>query len=206
MWIEILIFAAIAAFVLFRLYTVLGRRVGRQAPPIPSGGPPAEAAEAPVADLRPAFTGPGAAGMEAIRRADSGFAPDDFLAGARGAYEMIVTAFAAGDRETLRRFLAPAVFEKYDAAIAEREGRGLTQTTDIVRLSDTKIEDAELDGRVARLKVAFDADLSTVLRTADGAVAEGDPGRTRAAHEVWTFERDIRSRDPNWVLAKVSRA
>lgn len=205
---QLLIFAAIAAFVLFRLYMVLGRRVGRQAPPPPVSGRPRtlEAEPAAAEGLRPAFTGPGAAGMEAIRRADGTFAPETFLTGARAAYEMIVQAFAEGDRETLRRFLAPTVYERYDTAITEREGRGLTQTTDIVRLSDAKIEDAELDGRMARVKVAFDADLSTVLRNAEGVVVEGDPSRVRAAHEIWTFERDVKARDPNWMLARVSRA
>lgn len=199
---QILIFAALAAFVLFRLYMVLGRRVGHQAPPQPRPGQ--QTAQAPE-NLRPAFTGPGAAGMEAIRRADGVFNPETFLEGARGAYEMIVDAFADGDRETLGRFLASAVLAKYETAIAERESRGLTQTTDIVRLSETAIEDAELDGRMARVTVAFTADLTTVLRDADGAVAEGDPSRVRTARELWTFERDVKARDPNWILAKVSR-
>jgi predicted lipid-binding transport protein (Tim44 family) len=203
---QLLIFAALAAFVLFRLYTVLGRRVGRQAPPPVPGRPvPADIVDAPVDGPRPAFTGPGAPGMEAIRRADGAFTPESFLDGARSAYEMIVQAFAEGDRDTLRRFLAPSVYEKYETAIADRETRGLTQTTDIVRLSSVKIEDAELDGRIARVKVGFDADLNTMLRNAEGALVEGDPSRTRAAHEVWTFERDVKARDPNWTLAKVSR-
>ncbi len=209
MLLQLLIFAALAAFVLFRLYTVLGRRVGRQAPP-PGAEPDRATAERtaknPMEGPRPAFTGPGAAGMEAIRRADGDFEPESFLAGARGAYEMIVRAFAEGDRETLRRFLAPSVYEKYDASIAEREQRGLSQSTDIVRLAEVKIEDAELAGRMARVKVGFDADLATVLRNADGEAVEGDPSRVRHAHEVWTFERDVRARDPNWLLAKVSRS
>jgi predicted lipid-binding transport protein (Tim44 family) len=205
---QILIFAALAAFVLFRLYMVLGRRVGRQPPPPPAPGRPRalETEPSTAETLRPAFTGPGAAGLEAIHRADSGFTPESFIEGARGAYEMIVQAFAEGDRQTLQRFLAPPVYEKYDAAIADREQRGLTQTTDLVRLSGAKIDDAELDGRMARVKVAFDAELNTVLRDAEGVVVEGDPSRTRPAHEVWTFERDVKARDPNWMLAKVSRA
>ncbi len=209
MLLQLLIFAGLAAFILFRLYTVLGRRVGRQAPP-PGVGQQArggEETDSGVSDgPRPAFTGPGAAGMEAIRRADGNFEPANFLEGARGAYEMIVQAFADGDRDTLGQFLAPAVYERYDTAISEREERGLTQQTDIVRLSDAEIVDAELDGRTARVKVGFEAELSTVMRNAEGEVVEGDPVRMRHASEVWTFERDIRARDPNWTLAKVSRA
>jgi len=204
---QIIIFAAIAGFLLFRLYSVLGRRTGHE----PSARPQSEAAPRAEEALaregpRLAFTGPGAAGMEEIRRADSDFDPESFLDGARGAYEMIVQAFAEGDRETLKRFTAPPVYKRYDAAIAEREEKNLTQTTDIVRLARAEIADAELDGRTARVSVRFEADLSTIIRDEDGEVVEGDPSRIRTAQETWTFERDVGGRDPNWVLARVRRA
>lgn len=202
---QLLIFAALAAFVLFRLYTVLGRRVGRQAPPAEAAPMRKDKAESASETLRPAFTGPGAAGMEAIRRADGVFDPDEFLKGARGAYEMIVQAFADGDRQTLRRFLAQDVYERYEKAIEDREAKGLTQNTDIVRIVEVQIQDAELDGRTAQVQVGFEAELSTVMQNAEGEVVEGDPARIRNARETWTFERDVKGRDPNWTLVKVSR-
>ena len=204
---QIIIFAAIAGFFIYRLDSVLGRRTGHE--PVPGK----EAKEPTLRDAnvrndgpRPAFTGPGAAGMEAIRRADSSFDPDEFVEGARSAYEMIVQAFAEGDRDTLKRFTAGPVYERYDAAIAEREEKNQSQTTDIVRLAKAEIEDAELDGKTACVSVRFEADLTTIIRDADGEIIEGDPSRIRTAQEIWTFERNTGARDPNWVLARVRRA
>lgn len=205
---QILIFAAIAGFLLYRLYTVLGRRTGHMPSPQDSA-PRAGSDDVPPAAsdrIRPAFTGPGAAGMEDIRRADGRFDPGQFVEGARGAYEMIVEAFANGDRETLQRYLAEPVYERYETAIDAREEKNQTQTTDIVRLAKAEIEDAELDGKTARVKVHFEADLSTVVRDAEGEIVEGDPSRVRQASETWTFERDVKARDPNWVLTKVARS
>lgn len=205
---QILIFAAIAGFLLYRLYMVLGRRTGHMPSPQDSATRPGgEEAQPPASDrIRPAFTGPGAAGMEDIRRADGRFDPDQFVEGARGAYEMIVEAFAEGDRETLRRYLAEPVYERYETAIQSREEKKQNQTTDIVRLAKAEIEDAELDGKTARVKVHFEAELSTVIRDKEGEIVEGDPSRVRQASETWTFERDVKARDPNWVLTKVARS
>lgn len=193
---EILVLAFIAGFVLFRLYTTLGRRTGeeRQQPrPAPAqGGLPPEIGAAPP---NPALKGAGAAGegLMAIVRADPSFDTEFFVNGARSAYELIVGAFAKGDRDALRGLLTPRVYESYAAAIAAREASG-EAGPELVRLKSAEIADAALQGETARVTVRFEAEL-----------AEGVHG-VRDAREKWTFERDIRSSDPNWRLARVTAA
>jgi predicted lipid-binding transport protein (Tim44 family) len=135
----------------------------------------------------------GGDGVMAIVRADPTFDPEHFVAGARGAYELIVGAFAKGDRAALKTLLTPRVYDSYMTAITTREVRG-EQGPELVRLRSAELVDADLNGSVARVTVKFEAEL-----------AHGATG-VRDAHEKWTFERDIRSSDPNWRLARVSAA
>jgi len=136
---------------------------------------------------------PGGDGMLALTRADPSFDPEKFATGARGAYEQIVGAFAKGDRDALKPLLTPRVYETYVAAITAREAKG-EPGPELVRLRTAQITDADLNGSVARVSVRFESEL-----------AEGATG-VRDAHEKWTFERDIRSSDPNWRLARVAAA
>jgi predicted lipid-binding transport protein (Tim44 family) len=193
--IEILILAFVAGFVLFRLYTTLGKRTGAERPaePQPAQGelPREPAGDPPMA---PTVTGASAGeGIAAIERADMNFDPAYFVQGARGAYEMIIAAFAKGDRDALRGLLTPRVFESYNTAINTRDEKG-GAGPELVRLKTADIVDAELHGDIARITVKFEAEL-----------AEGAHG-VRDARERWTFERDIRSQDPNWLLARVQAA
>ena len=136
---------------------------------------------------------PASEGVAAIVRADPGFDIGHFMSGARGAYEIIVSAFAKGDRDALRNLLTPRVFESYVAVIAAREAKG-EQGPELVRLKSADLAGAELAGDTARVTVKFESEL-----------AEGAHG-VRDAHERWTFERLIRSADPNWRLARVAAA
>jgi predicted lipid-binding transport protein (Tim44 family) len=193
--IEILVLAFVAGFVLFRLYTTLGKRTGAERPaePQPAQGElPREPAgvQAPTA---PAATGPAGEGVAAIVRADPNFEPGYFLQGARSAYELIVNAFAKGDKAALNGLLTPRVYESYVSAISAREASGAAGP-ELVRLKSAEIVDAELRGDTARVTVKFEAEL-----------AEGAHG-VRDARERWTFERDVRSHDPNWLLARVQAA
>lgn len=195
--IEILVLAAIAVFVIARLYSVLGRRVGSERPetrPAPAPAEPSSqgAPAAPTPAPAP-VTGPASGGVSDILRADPGFDPGHFLMGARKAYEMIVQAFASGDRDALRGLLTARVFESYDQAIKDREASG-GAGPELVRLRAAELTDAELDGDIARVDVRFEAEL-----------AEGLHG-LRDTKERWTFERDVSSRDPNWRLAGVAQA
>ncbi len=197
--IELLFLAGVAIFVVTRLIGVMGQKRG--APP-PSAdnkgntarlhrvGPANESLgdeDAPDRDL-----GAPVDGLDEIRRADEGFSRHAFVSGAKQAYEMIVTAFAEGDRSALKPLLTPEVYDAYIAAIDAREADG-TPPLEFVRLKQASVENGELDGSVASIDVMFEAELS-----------EGE--RIRQTREEWTFERDLKARDPNWRLSGVTPA
>jgi predicted lipid-binding transport protein (Tim44 family) len=200
--IDLIILAAIAVFVISRLYAVLGQKTGAEPPArrlreAPVRAPEREDDGAPEpADkrrLRPAFTGPAAAGMEAIAVEDDSFSPEEFTRGARKAYEMIVAAFADGDRDTLRQLVDQDVFDAYSDAIAERE-RAATEPMRLVRLRQARIAEASVDaGNMARVLVSFESDLS-------------DGENMRSAKEIWTFKRQLKIDNPNWLLDEVTTA
>lgn len=199
---DIIILAAIAVFVISRLYAVLGQKTGaepqarrvREATVRPAEREEDTAADAPDKPrLRPAFTGPAAAGMEAIALEDPAFLPEDFTRGARKAYELIVAAYADGDREALKALVDQDVFDAYSDAIAERERTG-AEPMRLVRLRQARIAEASVDAsHTARVLVSFESDLS-------------DGENMRQAKEIWTFKRSLRTDDPNWLLDEVTTA
>ena len=197
--IELALLAAIALFVGWRLYTTLGSdggapdgrsRTQKPAPAAPSTE--ARPQEDARSGLRPAFTGPAAAGLESIHAADPNFHPREFMQGARSAYEMLASAYARGDRETLKPWLDTDVWEAWDAAIAQREKTGV-EAPQLLRIRHSEIDDASMTGSVARVTVRFEAEL-------------GDGDMTRKSEEFWTFMRDTNSDDPNWLLDDVDLA
>ena len=141
-----------------------------------------------------------AAGLERIRAADPGFDPAQFLEGARAAFEMIVGAFAAGDKARLRPLLSDEVYTPFAAAIDERTAAGETLETRIVGLKRLDITEAGLTGRLARVTVKFVSDQINLLRAHDGSVVDGDPDHAVEKTDFWSFTRDTRASDPNWVL------
>ena len=202
-----LIFGAIAVFFAIRLYSVLGRREGHMEAPAPRDVETRkDLASDSATHLRPAFEGPAAAGLEAIAAADNSFDPARFLEGARAAYEMIVEAFARGDRETLKPLLAPAVYDRYEAAIAERETKGETVRTEIERIRSAEITEADHTDHVATIKVHFDAEIATETLDANGKSVAGDFNRLSTVHEDWVFQRRTDDSNPNWVLTRVASA
>ncbi len=199
---ELLIFAVLAAVVLYNLYAVLGRRIGRQpgespqaAPVAPPTDRRAAAPEAPVPDVE-------LSGLAALKARDPAFDLDKFLQGAQAAFQMIVRAFAAGDRSTLKGLLAPEVMTRFETAIAAREAENRTETAEFEHPPRTDLETSEVDGDIARLRVRFLAEFRNRSKAADGT--EGDEQRRTA--EVWTFQRNLSSRDPNWILVRVDAA
>ncbi len=228
--ISTIIFAIVAIFVVFKLRSVLGTRTGAERPPVepappsraqndvknaPAGGnviplgvaakTAGRAEEASAApDRWKSFAEPGsalAAGFDAIAAADRGFAPAGFLSGARSAYEMVVAAFAAGDVTTLRRLLAPDVLANFDKAIRARQAAEQTMTTTLVSIDSADIVEARLAGSIATVAVRFAAKLASATRDASGAVVEGSASEVVDHLDIWTFTRDVGSRDPNWLLA-----
>ena len=196
--IEVLITAAIALFVLSRLYVALGRDDGppngRTRERIPTGQPPSTARETPPrpVHVRPAFTGPAAAGLDAIYAADKSFDPEAFERGARAAYELIIGAFARGDRKALKPLLDDDVYDPWIEAIEARE-QAKIDPYELLRIRKLEIDDAELDGTMARVMIRYEAEL-------------GDGVNTRTARDIWTFKRDVKSSDPNWLLDDVETA
>ena len=141
-----------------------------------------------------------AAGLEQIRSVDASFDPTGFLEGARMAFEMIVAAFAAGDKAQLRPLLSDEVYKPFSTAIDEREAAGETLETRILQLKSIDVDEAGVAGRTARVTVKFVTDQVNVLRAHDGSVVDGHPEDPAEKTDFWTFARDTRSSDPNWVL------
>ncbi len=217
-YLDILIFAVVAGIILFRLYSVLGRRTGNERPPRDNyrlgGNAPqqAPASSSNVTSLedhkraagKPPTSDPIARGLMDIQLADRSFETEHFLSGARQAYEMIVTAFAAGDRATLKPLLSSEVFSAFDSVIRGRETRGEKVVFTLVGLGEVKIAEASLANRQAEITVSFAAQFVSATLDADGKVIDGDSTATRSVTDVWTFTRDTRSRDPGWTLVATS--
>jgi predicted lipid-binding transport protein (Tim44 family) len=221
-----IIFLTLAVVIFLKLRSVLGQRTGRERPPydpysarepvrgatndnvvtLPSRG--AESTQKPLETADPTERWKGiaeagsalAAGLDAIAREDKSFDAKHFVAGARAAYEMIVLAYAEGDRRALKNLLSRDVYDGFEAAIREREGKGETVETKFVAIDKSDITGAELRGRMAQITVRFVSQLISVTRDKSGNVIEGNPEKVTDVTDVWTFARDLSSRDPNWKL------
>lgn len=196
----IIIFAILAGVVLYQLYAVLGRRVGRQ--PEDLAPAPSTRRDGDVAPLHPTAAELGAQqGVTALRARDPSFDVGHFLSGARMAYEMIVRAYAAGDRDELRPLLSPQVFKSFETAITDREARGDSETVEFLQPPRADLEDVNVEGDIARAKVRFLAEHRSRTKGAEGEAVDD-----RRTAEVWTFERNLSNRDPNWILVRVDAA
>ena len=204
---------AVAAVLLFRLYSVLGRRTGNERTREDfrlSGPQPAQRQAEKVAitdggsikpeQAREATTDPVAQELLDIKLADRTFETDKFVSGARAAYELVITAFSNGDRAALKPLLSDEVFSVFDDVIRKREqGREKVAFT-FVGFKDVKILHAAVKGRSAEVTVSFGAQFISATSDASGNVIEGDTRTVRDVTDVWTFARDLRARDPNWTL------
>ena len=146
-----------------------------------------------------------AAGLKAIAEADPGFSPKSFMEGAKSAYEMIVTAFAAGDRQTLRNLLEKDVFDGFEKVIKDREAAGRKVDFTFVGLPKIEISEAELDKRNANVTIRFHAEVVSATRDKDGTLIEGNATEVTNIADEWTFARSPKSRDPNWKLVATSQ-
>lgn len=162
-------------------------------------GEEAEAAYAPIDAVAPAGSDLNK-GLRAIRDADSSFDPKGFTDGAKMAYEMIVMAYADGDRKTLKNLLSREVYEGFVSAIDEREKQGETIQSSFVGIDKIGITGAEMKGSEAHVTLRIISELISATRDKAGAVIDGDPESVAEVKDVWTFARDTRSRDPNWKL------
>ena len=171
-------------------------------PGAPGEKPAPQVAELPV-DRWKGIAEPGsrvAEGLDQIARIESDFDARGFVEGAKLAYEMIVTAFAQGDRKTLKPLLSKDVYEGFERAIADREKRGEKVETTFVSIDRAELTSVEVRGQTAQVQVRFLSKLITATRNAQGAVIDGSPDTVVDVTDVWTFARTLASRDPNWQL------
>jgi len=215
--IDLILFAMVAAFLVLRLRSILGRRTGFERPPQPIEPTGAGEAVTRTIDTRaeetlppPALPGgvvrglpdpasPAGRTLARIRTVDPSFDPMVFLQGAEGAFRMIVQAFAQGDRDTLRGLLAPDVYAGFEAAITARERAGERQRTEIVAIRELSILEADLRGTFATIGVRFVSDQISVTFGPDGSIVAGSEAVTELV-DIWSFARDLTSPDPVWHL------
>ena len=215
--IDLILFGMVAAFLVLRLRSILGRRTGYERPPTPiePTGAGEEAArtidtradevalpQLPGATARRGLPDPASTagqGLARIRQIDPEFDPAAFLGGAEGAFRMIVEGFAKGDRETLRGLLSPEVFADFEAAITAREQAGERQRTDLQAVRESGIVEADLRGTVATIGVRFVSDQINTTYAPDGSVVAGGEAVTETV-DVWSFARDLNTADPTWLL------
>ena len=212
--IEFIILFAIAAFVLYRLKSVIGTRTGYE--------PPSEGMQGPGRDAPPGARQPAeeeedeleAAAAEAlpddareavseIRKVESDFSLQEFLHGARQAYEMTLTAYEEGDRATLQDLLTPDVYQAFESVIREREEQGLTVESRFIGVRDIKVEKVLFDRETAEADITlrFVGEMITAVRDSENRVVEGDPNEIRRQTDIWTFSRVMGSPNPNWLLS-----
>lgn len=212
MILEIVILAMIAAFLGMRLYSVLGERAEHEEEVIPQSRDnkderPLDAAKPVAAATPPAPTlhldGAVPAverGVRSIAAADGRFDLTAFIDGAKGAYEMVLEAFWKGDRDTLKGMCDDDVYASFTSAIDAREQAEQTLDNRLVRIEETRVQRAELDGRIARIAVLFITDIAAVTRDKDGNVVAGSLDDAVESRDVWTFSRDVKASDPAWLL------
>lgn len=206
----IVILALVALFIGLRLYSVLGERTGHEQQPIlkpadparvqptvpqPTPAQPASADSADLAYLP--LAGPG---VRAVLAADPSFDVARFLEGARAAYRLILEAFWKGDLATLKPHVDAHVYDTFAGAIEQRKKEGLTLDNRLVAIEQAVISEANLERSVAIVTVRFEADIAAVTRNAEGQVVAGSMSDAVQTRDLWTFRRDLASRDPNWLL------
>jgi predicted lipid-binding transport protein (Tim44 family) len=230
-YIDIIIFALIAAFLVYRLNAVLGSRHGeeRQRPnpfdPAVEKKAAAEEAEGALLEAEPVrenvvslagaerhidaalnLDGRIETGLQEIAAVDSYFEINSFMQGARGAFEMIVLAYSRGDLDTLRPLLSPKLFADFTAGVKNRDALGHTNELTIHRIKSARIVEAHLGGTMAYVTVDFDVEETSVTRDASGNVIDGNPDKVFSVEDIWTFTRDTRAADPNWTLIETRAA
>jgi len=206
----IVILALVALFIGLRLYSVLGERTGHEQQPILKPAdparveprvshPPVSAPPTPDAgDM--AYVPTAGPGVRAILAADPSFDVARFLDGAKGAYRMILEAFWKGDLDEVRGHVDDHVFQTFSDAVEQRKKDQLALDNRLVVIEQAVIAEAAVDRNLAVLTVRFEADIAAVTRNAAGEVVAGSLSDAVQTRDLWTFRRDLSSRDPNWLL------
>jgi len=212
--IEFIILFAIAAFVLYRLKSVIGTRTGYEPPSAGMQGPGREQdadTRRPLDEEEDELEAAAVEGLgqetrralSDIRSVESDFSLQEFVGGARAAYEMILTAYEEGNRATLQDLLTPDVYQAFEGVIREREEQGLTVESRFIGVRDIKVEKVLFDPETAEADITlrFVGEMITAVRDSENRVVEGDPNEIRRQTDIWTFSRVMGSPNPNWLLS-----
>lgn len=211
--IEILVLAGIAIFLVLRLKNVLGTREGFEKP-LQDAAPSKNARDFRVIDGGEDTDitdnvdkkSPSAEALARMKKVDADFMVNDFLTGARSAYEMILMAFENGDLKDVESFLDEDVKDAFQQVIDMRAKKKLKVEAEFFGIRELSLKNADFDDKtnVAELSVAFTGELSSVVKNKDGEVVEGDAKQVKRQRDTWTFSRDLSSSDPNWLLVATS--
>lgn len=211
--VELILLAMIAAFIGLRLRSVLGRKIGHQGPPKadsrPVTKPDQDIIEGEVVDAEEhtALRNLPVAvrqTVEKFREKDPGFSVPQFLEGARNAYGMILEAFWEGDAGAIEPFVSGDVLADLKGAIEAREEEKLTVENRLLEIHEAEIVNASLKGSIAEADIRFESEIISVTRNEKGDLVEGDLSDSQSVTDIWTFERDLASDDPNWTLTGTS--
>lgn len=209
--IQLLVLAAIAVFLILKLRSVLGTRTGFEKPPLQPGKAEPEARggfevieggpDRDILDHVPEGSD-SAQALAAMKRVEPSFEVGEFLSGARGAYEMILTAFDKGDLDSVKGFIAPDVFAAFQGAVEDRASRGLTIQSSIIGIRELAVNEATFSdtSRIAEITVRFMAEMTSAVRDASGTIVEGSETELKRQRDIWTFQRAMGASDPNWRL------
>jgi predicted lipid-binding transport protein (Tim44 family) len=206
----IVILALVALFIGLRLYSVLGERTGHEQQPILKPADPARVEPRVTQPLVPtpsaenpddlAYVPLAGPGVRAMLAADPSFDVARFLEGAKSAYRLILESFWKGDLDTLRPHVDAHVYETFATAVEQRNKDKLTLDNRLVTIEQAVISEANLERTVALVTVRFEADIAAVTRNSEGQVVAGSLSDAVQTRDLWTFRRDLASRDPNWLL------
>ena len=208
----IIILALVALFIGLRLYSVLGERTGHEQQPILKPADPARV-ERPIPAAAPAATpAPDASdlaylptagpGVRALLASDQSFDVARFLEGAQSAYRMVLEAFWAGELDKVRSHVDDHVYDAFASSVKQRNKEGLILDNRLVNIEQAVISAASLEHGVAFVTVRFEADIAAVTRNKDGDAVAGSMTDAVQTRDLWTFRRDVASKDPNWLLVE----
>lgn len=210
-FVDIILLAMVAGFLILRLRSALGRRTGHEQRPdqrgnndnvvnLPGKGQ-ADTDVPPARDIEPAYQGtPLEEGLTQIILSDPSFSVDGFLTGAGKAFEMIVLAYAQHDTDTLKPLLSGDVYSNFASAIQDREDRNEKMETELVVIKPAKLEAINVKSRLASVAVRFESEQTNIIKGQDGTIVDGDPDEAESVTDIWTFERNLAASDPNWRL------
>ena len=203
-FVDILIFAIIAIFLVMRLRNILGSREGfeqrQDNRPVQSEIESESVQEKKVVPLRPAQLH--GSGLEAVRLADPSFSDDTFMQGAESAFGMILNAFADGDLAQLRRLLSFELYEEFSESIRLRNQNGDELSISILSIDDVQLTHGQVVEKIASVTVTFVSTQTRLLTDRAGIVLEDESMKSASLTDIWVFERDTQLDDPNWKLVE----